>query len=80
VADAKEYVPTVEQQDEEIKGEFYISPTLTYTYSFTDKNDAGTWSISQGAPVKLVTNTDGTISLTWENIYSGNFVLTYTSS
>ena len=82
LTDAFEIVPVLEKTSEDILGEIVIKPTITYKYSYSDAEDFGAWDIVEKVPVTLSPDpaAANVISLTWNELLSGQFTLVYTTS
>ena len=82
LTNAFEIRPILEKTSKDILAETIIKPTITYKYSYSDAEDRGTWSILEKVPVTLSKEPAAAniISLTWNELLSGQFTLVYTTS
>lgn len=61
-----------------IEGPTFIRPTLSFTYSVKEEN--GSWSVPTNAPVTLAVSNDGlSATVIWNKMQSGNFTLSWTN-
>lgn len=61
----------------EIEGETFIKPQVNYIYNCND--NAGSWSVKESKrPLLLTNNNDGSVTVQWQKMLSGQFTLIYT--
>ena len=62
-----------EEQPIVIIGDNFIKPKVTYTYSCSVP---GVWKIEgKNCPIQILSQTNTTIKIKWDKLYSGQFVL-----
>ena len=71
-------VKPVEPEDnsDQIKGETFIKPKITYNYSYTG-TESFEWSFDSKLPIEVIKKNNNSISIKWTKGYSGEFVLRY---
>lgn len=62
-------------QDEEIAGEVFIKPKLSYTYQYSGAEE-GEWKYDSRLPIEAQIN-GKEITLIWKAVYTGQFILSY---
>ena len=60
-----------------IKGKLNIKPLETVTYSILDNSITGAWTIEENKPVTIINNNDREITVKWENMKSGEFIISF---
>lgn len=60
-----------------IKGQLNIKPLETVTYSILDNSITGAWTIEENKPVTIINNNDREITVKWENMKSGEFIISF---